>query len=63
MAFNSAFWNGNLSLCFCFNNFSSSTMIQEIITYSIVVLAVLFLGRKFIFKSKNNGCDPGCGCS
>ncbi|WP_442265002.1 FeoB-associated Cys-rich membrane protein [Tenacibaculum sp. ZS6-P6] len=38
-------------------------MIQEIITYSIIALAILFLGRKFIFKSKNNDCDPGCGCS
>ncbi|WP_299618602.1 FeoB-associated Cys-rich membrane protein [uncultured Tenacibaculum sp.] len=38
-------------------------MTQEIITYSIVILAVLFLGRKFIFKSKKDSCGPDCGCS
>jgi len=36
---------------------------QEIIVYIILGLAVLFLLRKFIFKSKkNNGCDTGCDC-
>ncbi|MFK8060928.1 MAG: FeoB-associated Cys-rich membrane protein [Polaribacter sp.] len=36
---------------------------QEIITYSLVALAVLFLVKKFIFPSKKKkGCSPDCGC-
>jgi hypothetical protein len=38
---------------------------QEVGTYIILIIAVYFLGRKFIFKSKKNkkGCDTGCGCA
>ncbi len=36
---------------------------QEIITYSIVVLAVVFLIRKFFFKTKKDkNCSKGCNC-
>nr|WP_231874462.1 FeoB-associated Cys-rich membrane protein [Polaribacter atrinae] len=36
---------------------------QEIIAYILVVLAVFFLVRKYIFPSKKNkGCSSGCGC-
>jgi predicted small secreted protein len=37
--------------------------LQQIIVYTILGLAILFLVRKFIFKSKNEkGCGPDCGC-
>lgn len=37
---------------------------QEIIAYILVVLAVVFLMRKYIFTSKKDkGCGSGCGCS
>ncbi len=36
---------------------------QEIITYIILGIAVLYLLRKFVFKPKNNKkCDTDCGC-
>jgi len=39
-------------------------MIQEIIAFGILVVAVAFLARKFFFKpkKKKNGCDTDCGC-
>jgi hypothetical protein len=38
-------------------------MIQEIIAYGILAVAVVFLARKFFFKKKKkNGCDTDCGC-
>ncbi|WP_281227281.1 FeoB-associated Cys-rich membrane protein [Flavobacterium aquiphilum] len=40
-------------------------MIQEIIAFSILVLAFAFLIRKFFFKKKSDkNCGNGdCGCS
>ncbi|MCH2033773.1 MAG: FeoB-associated Cys-rich membrane protein [Tenacibaculum sp.] len=39
-------------------------MVQQIITYTIVALAVFFLAKKFFFKPKSEkGCDTNCGCS
>jgi len=40
-------------------------MIQQIIAYAIVVLAFLFLIKKFFFKpKKKKDCGSGnCGCS
>jgi hypothetical protein len=36
---------------------------QEIIAYTLVVLAVVFLVRKYVFPSKKgSGCNSGCGC-
>ncbi|KGL62679.1 FeoB-associated Cys-rich membrane protein [Polaribacter sp. Hel1_85] len=36
---------------------------QEIIAYLLVVLAVAFLVKKYIFPSdKDKGCSPDCGC-
>ncbi|QXP63503.1 MULTISPECIES: FeoB-associated Cys-rich membrane protein [Polaribacter] len=36
---------------------------QEIIAYILVVLAVAFLLRKYVFPSKKKkGCSAGCGC-
>ncbi|QXP66011.1 FeoB-associated Cys-rich membrane protein [Polaribacter sp. AHE13PA] len=36
---------------------------QEIIAYILVVLAVAFLLRKYVFPSKKKkGCSDGCGC-
>lgn len=37
---------------------------QKIITYTIVIIAVVFLVKKYFFKTKNNSkCDTNCGCS
>ncbi|MDG1528352.1 MAG: FeoB-associated Cys-rich membrane protein [Polaribacter sp.] len=38
---------------------------QEIISYIVLIIAVSFLLRKFVFKSKKNknGCDTNCGCA
>nr|WP_299063426.1 FeoB-associated Cys-rich membrane protein [uncultured Polaribacter sp.] len=36
---------------------------QEIIAYSLVFLAIIFLVRKYIFPSKKDkSCGSGCGC-
>ncbi|MDG1504257.1 MAG: FeoB-associated Cys-rich membrane protein [Flavicella sp.] len=38
-------------------------MLQEILIYVSLALAVLYLLRKFIFKGKPKGnCDADCGC-
>ena len=38
-------------------------MIQDIITYALVALAVFFLVKKFFFtKKKNCGGGPDCKC-
>jgi uncharacterized membrane protein YuzA (DUF378 family) len=39
--------------------------IQEIIIYILLGLAVIFLLRKFVFKSKKKkgNCDSDCGCN
>ncbi|MFY0602508.1 MAG: FeoB-associated Cys-rich membrane protein [Flavobacteriaceae bacterium] len=37
---------------------------QEVIVYIIVGLAVFYLARKYFFTtSKDEGCNPDCGCS
>jgi len=42
-------------------------MIQEIIAFALLGLAVFFLVRKFFFnnrkKKKSGGCGSDCGCS
>ena len=39
-------------------------MIQEIIIYILLALAVFFLLRKFVFKRKKKNCgSDDCGCS
>ncbi|WP_310006090.1 FeoB-associated Cys-rich membrane protein [Flavobacterium granuli] len=40
-------------------------MIQEIIAFAVLVIALSFLIRKFFFKKKSNkNCGDGdCGCS
>ncbi len=36
---------------------------QEVITYIVVVLAVVFLVKKFFFKTKKDGhCSTDCNC-
>ncbi|MFT3794623.1 FeoB-associated Cys-rich membrane protein [Flavobacterium sp.] len=39
-------------------------MIQEIIAFALLAVAVVFLARKFLFKKKRKGKDCGndCGC-
>ena len=40
-----------------------NTMIQDIITYALVALAVFFLVKKFFFtKKKKCGGGPDCKC-
>jgi hypothetical protein len=36
---------------------------QEIITYVLIILAVVFLLKKFVFPSKKDkSCSTDCGC-
>ncbi|NOQ92845.1 MAG: FeoB-associated Cys-rich membrane protein [Flavobacteriaceae bacterium] len=37
---------------------------QQILVYIALGIAILFLVRKYFFKSKNKGggCDTDCGC-
>jgi flagellar biogenesis protein FliO len=36
---------------------------QEIIAYILVILAIIFLLKKFVFPSKKDkGCSSGCDC-
>jgi len=37
-------------------------MIQEIAAFAILAAAVFFLVRKFLWKKKDKGCGPDCGC-
>ncbi|RKW08057.1 FeoB-associated Cys-rich membrane protein [uncultured Capnocytophaga sp.] len=38
-------------------------MIQDIITYLLVGIAIFFLGKKFFFKNKKKcGGGPDCNC-
>ncbi|WP_369813908.1 FeoB-associated Cys-rich membrane protein [Tenacibaculum sp. MAR_2010_89] len=63
MAYNTIGWYGSFSLCSSINILSNFKLMQEIITYSIVVLAVVFLVRKFFFKTKKDtNCNKGCNC-
>ncbi|NMH28252.1 FeoB-associated Cys-rich membrane protein [Flavobacterium silvaticum] len=37
---------------------------QTIIAIGLLVVAVVFLARKFVFKpKKKDGCGPDCGCN
>lgn len=64
MAFNSVIWNGFIGLCFFINNLSNFKLMQEIIAYGLVVLAVVFLAKKYFFSDKKDkNCNPDCGCS
>ncbi|WP_435260818.1 FeoB-associated Cys-rich membrane protein [Tenacibaculum sp. nBUS_03] len=54
---------GYIGICICINFFSKPKLMQEIITYTIVFLAVVFLIRKFFVTSKNDkNCNKGCNC-
>ncbi|MBD3581683.1 FeoB-associated Cys-rich membrane protein [Flavobacterium selenitireducens] len=39
-------------------------MIQELIAFGILGVALLYLGRKFFYKKKknNDNCGTDCGC-
>ena len=37
-------------------------MFQEIITYLLLGIALVFLFQKFRPKKKENGCDTNCDC-
>ena len=63
VALNSVVWDGVIGLFFFIFNLSNFKLMQEIISYILVVLAVLFLVKKYIFPSKKNSkCKSGCGC-
>ncbi|WP_340914129.1 FeoB-associated Cys-rich membrane protein [Polaribacter butkevichii] len=63
MATNTTFRYGLIGLCGIIYNLPNFKLMQEIITYIIVVLAVAFIVRKYIFPSKKKkGCSSGCGC-
>ncbi len=39
-------------------------MLQNILVYAAVLLAILFLVKKYFFKTKKHGgdCDSDCNC-
>ena len=63
MAINSIVWNGFIGICSFIYNISNTKLMQEVIAYLLVALAVVFLVKKYIFPSKKGkGCSPDCGC-
>jgi hypothetical protein len=63
VAFNSTVWDGLLSVYLFFYYLSNFKLMQEILAYIIVVLAVIFLVKKYFFSAKKNkGCSSDCGC-
>lgn len=37
--------------------------VQTILSIALLVIAVIYLGRKFFFKKKKNSCgENNCGC-
>ena len=40
-------------------------MLQEILAYSALIIAILFLIKKFFFKKKKSdkNCGTDCGCN
>lgn len=40
------------------------SLIQRLLPFILLVLALVFLLRKFVFKKKKKSCgtDGGCGC-
>ena len=64
MAVNSAFRNGRLSVFCSSNRISNLKIIQEILAYIVLGIAIFYLIKKFFVSSnKDDGCNPDCGCS
>ncbi|WP_084127054.1 FeoB-associated Cys-rich membrane protein [Flavobacterium terrae] len=39
-------------------------MIQQVIAFGLLIVAIAFLVKKFFFKKKNDkNCGSDCGCS
>lgn len=39
-------------------------MLQTVLVYAALIVALVFLAKKFFFKKRNgSGCDSDCGCS
>lgn len=64
MAFNSIIWNDRIGLYFVTNHLSNFTLMQEIIIYCILFVAIVFLVKKYFFPLKaKKDCGSDCGCS
>ncbi|WP_319800124.1 MULTISPECIES: FeoB-associated Cys-rich membrane protein [Flavobacterium] len=51
-------------LCSLSNCLPDFKMIQQIIAFGILIVAIVFLVKKFFFKKKNGkNCGNDCGCS
>jgi hypothetical protein len=63
MALNSIIWHDIFGVCLFIFNLSNFKLMQEIITYVLIILAVVFLLKKFVFPSKKDkSCSTDCGC-
>ncbi|MDV7186314.1 FeoB-associated Cys-rich membrane protein [Lutibacter sp. TH_r2] len=65
MANTSTCWNGNFSLYICCRSLFNFKLMQDILVYIALVIAVTFLIKKFFFKSKSTkkgNCGSDCGC-
>ncbi|WP_405609901.1 FeoB-associated Cys-rich membrane protein [Polaribacter sp. Asnod1-A03] len=63
MAINSIIWFGFIGLCFVIFNLSNFKLMQEIIIYILLFLAIVYLVKKYFFRSKKkSNCGTDCGC-
>ncbi|WP_368086201.1 FeoB-associated Cys-rich membrane protein [Polaribacter sp. Hel_I_88] len=63
MAFNSIVWYGVIGLFSLFFNLSNFKLMQEIIVYILLFVAIAFLVKKYFFPAKKKSkCGTDCGC-
>ena len=60
---NSTVWNGPVDICILIFNLSNFKLMQEIIVYLLVILAIFFSVKKYLIPSKKeNKCSSDCDC-
>ncbi|MFC4268299.1 FeoB-associated Cys-rich membrane protein [Polaribacter marinivivus] len=63
MAFDSVIFYGTFSLCCIIYNISNFKLMQQIVVYILVFLAVFYIVKKYFFNTKKNkGCNTDCNC-
>ncbi|WP_432788539.1 FeoB-associated Cys-rich membrane protein [Polaribacter marinivivus] len=63
MAFDSVIFYGTFSLCCFIYNISNFKLMQQIVVYILVFLAVFYIVKKYFFNAKKNkGCNTDCNC-
>jgi hypothetical protein len=63
MATNPVIWDGFVGLYFIIFNLSNFKLMQEVVVYFVVALAIVFLINKYVFPTKKDkNCNTDCGC-